>query len=63
MIIVYTYRIMSKQTKALMVSSRSHFMKGTSINFLRKTCKNEKNAKAKIRLDVLRNYKQNLIFH
>ena len=25
-------------------------MKGTSINFLRKTCKNEKNAKAKIRL-------------
>ena len=50
MIIVYTYRIMSKQTKALMVSSGSHFMKGTGINFLRKTCKNEKNAKAKIRL-------------
>ncbi len=41
---------MSKQTKALMVSSGSHFMKGTSINFLRKACKNEKNAKAKIRL-------------
>ncbi len=60
-IIVYTYRIMSKQTtRASMVSSGSHFMKGTSINFLRKVCKNEKNAKAKIRLKAAILRKQNI---
>ncbi len=53
---------MSKQTtRASMVSSGSHFMKGTSIiNFLRKVCKNEKNAKAKIRLEAAILRKQNI---
>ncbi len=35
-------------------------MKGTSINFLRKVCKNEKNAKAKIRLKAAILRKQNI---
>ncbi len=41
---------MSKSTRQSKVSSGNQFMKGTSINFLRKACKNERNAKAKIRL-------------
>jgi len=42
---------MSKQILLLTrVPTGNDFMKGTSINFLRKACKNEKNAKAKLRL-------------
>jgi len=41
---------MSKQVILSRVPSGNHFMKGTSIKFLRKACKTELNAKAKIRL-------------
>ena len=51
---------MSKNTRQSKVSSGNHFMKGTSINFLRKACKNEKNAKAKIRLKAAILRKQNM---
>ena len=37
-------------------------MKGTSINFLRKACKNERNAKAKIRLKAAILRKQNMTY-
>lgn len=51
---------MSTQIKEPPVPSGNYFMKGTSINFLRKTCKNEKNAKAKIRLKSAILRKQNI---
>ncbi len=51
---------MSKSTRQSKVSSGNQFMKGTSINFLRKVCKNEKNAKAKIRLKAAILRKQNI---
>ena len=37
-------------------------MKGTSINFLRKVCKTERNAKAKIRLKAAILSKQNMTY-
>ena len=41
---------MSKQIILSRVPTGNNFMKGTSINFLRKICKKETNAKAKLRL-------------
>jgi len=41
---------MLKQTKSQNALTGNDFMKGTSISFLRNKCKNETNAKAKIRL-------------
>lgn len=43
-------RYMSNQVILSQVPSGNDFMKGTSINFLRKACRKENNAKAKIRL-------------
>lgn len=53
---------MSKQIKQSNVPSGNHFMKGTSINFLRKTCKTERNAKAKIRLKAAILRKQDMTY-
>lgn len=53
---------MSKQVILSRVSTGNHFMKGTSINFLRKTCKKELNAKAKIRLKAAILRKQDMTY-
>lgn len=53
---------MSKQVILSRVPSGNQFMKGTSINFLRKTCKTERNAKAKIRLKAAILRKQNMTY-
>ncbi len=53
---------MSKSTRQSKVSSGNQFMKGTSINFLRKACKNERNAKAKIRLKAAILRKQDMTY-
>lgn len=53
---------MSKQVILSRVPTGNQFMKGTSINFLRKTCKTERNAKAKIRLKAAILRKQNMTY-
>ena len=53
---------MSKQVILSRVPSGNHFMKGTSINFLRKACKTELNAKAKIRLKAAILRKQDMTY-
>jgi len=53
---------MSKQIILSRVPSGNHFMKGTSINFLRKTCKTETNGKAKIRLKAAILRKQDMTY-
>ena len=53
---------MSNQNTISRVSSGNSFMKGTSIDFLRKICKKETNAKAKIRLKAAILRKQDLSY-
>ena len=53
---------MSNQIRQPRVSSGNQFMKGTSINFLRKVCKTERNAKAKIRLKAAILRKQDMTY-
>ncbi len=53
---------MSKQVILSRVPSGNHFMKSTRINFLRKTCKTETNAKAKIRLKAAILRKQDMTY-
>lgn len=53
---------MSKQVILSRVPSGNEFMKGTSINFLRKICKTELNAKAKIRLKAAILRKQDMTY-
>lgn len=53
---------MLQQIRQPKVPSGNHFMKGTSINFLRKTCKTELNAKAKIRLKAAILRKQDMTY-
>ena len=53
---------MSKQIRLVKVPTGNHFMNGTSINFLRKTCKTELNAKAKIRLKAAILRKQDMTY-
>ncbi len=53
---------MSNQIRQPKVPSGNQFMKGTSINFLRKTCKTELNAKAKIRLKAAILRKQDMTY-
>ena len=53
---------MSKQAILSRVPTGNQFMKGTSINFLRKVCKTERNAKAKIRLKAAILRKQDMTY-
>ena len=53
---------MSKQIRLLKVPSGNNFMNGTNIKFLRKTCKQELNAKAKIRLKAAILRKQDMTY-